>query len=40
MGHLIVVIDRGPARLTGIEHAHIVGDVTGDQVLHEGAGVG
>ncbi|WP_433186609.1 potassium channel family protein [Actinoallomurus sp. CA-150999] len=35
MGHQIVVIDRDPDRLTGIEHAHVIGDVTEDQVLHE-----
>src|SRR4051812_2241127 len=35
VGHQIVVIDRNPARLTGIEHAHVIGDVTEDRALHE-----
>jgi voltage-gated potassium channel len=35
MGRHIVVIDRDPDRLAGIEHAHIVGDVTDDRVLVE-----
>lgn len=35
MGHKVVVIDRNPERLTGIEHAHIIGDVTEDRVLDE-----
>ncbi len=35
MGRNIVVIDRDPDQLAGVEHAYIVGDVTDDQVLIE-----
>ena len=32
-GHSIVVVDRDPARLEGIEYAYVLGDVTDDRVL-------
>ncbi len=32
-GCKVVVVDRDPARLQGIEHANVVGDVTDDEVL-------
>ena len=35
MGHRVVVIDRDPQRLEGIEHAHVIGDVTDDDTLLE-----
>ncbi|MGH3735825.1 MAG: potassium channel family protein [Micromonosporaceae bacterium] len=38
-GRDLVVIDRDPDRLAGIEHPHVVGDVTDDRVL-DAAGIG
>jgi voltage-gated potassium channel len=37
-GRDIVVIDRDPGRLEGIEHPHVLGDVTDDQIL-QAAGI-
>jgi voltage-gated potassium channel len=37
-GHDIVVIDRDPERLAGLEHPHVLGDVSDDQLL-QAAGI-
>jgi len=39
LGQPFVVIDRDPARLEGLEHPSVLGDVTDDRVL-EAAGIG
>ena len=38
LGKRIVVVDRDPARLDGVEHATVIGDVTDDRIL-EAAGI-
>lgn len=38
-GESVVIVDRNASRLAGIDHLHVIGDVTDDEVLHR-AGIG